>query len=137
MGKTFFLTAMLMFLMSSIYAQHLKKDGTPDRRYKENKTNYNSTPGSTNTDVRYQNGYNKSNGTYVEPHYKTENNNTNTDNYSSKDNTNPYTSKEGSKAKDYSKKADNYGKGKTIYAGEKGGQYYYNDRGKKVYVPKR
>lgn len=28
----------LLFLISNLDAQHLKKDGTPDRRYKENKT---------------------------------------------------------------------------------------------------
>jgi len=62
---------------------------------------------------------------------------TNADNYSTKPNTNTYTNKKGYKAKDYTPQAKNYGNGKTIYTGSKGGQYYINDKGKKVYVPKR
>jgi hypothetical protein len=34
----FFTIAVLMFLSNTLFAQHLKKDGTPDRRYKENKS---------------------------------------------------------------------------------------------------
>lgn len=69
MKKTFsyFLrTAMLIaFLFSGstvLQAQHLKKDGTPDMRYKENKTSYRAPspttpksiykPASTNTQVQ-------------------------------------------------------------------------------------
>ena len=128
-----------MFLISGLQAQHLKKDGSPDMRYKENKETYTAPSNSsgTNSDVRYQDGYTNSSGTYVEPHYKTDNNNTNTDNFSTKDNTNTYTGKDGSKAKDYSDGAENYGKDKTIQTGPKGGKYYINDKGKKVYVPKR
>lgn len=87
--------------------------------------------------VRYQKGYQKSNGTYVQPHYKTKSNKTNWDNYSTKPNTNSYTGQKGSKAKDYSPDAYNYGKQKPIYKGPKGGNYYYNDKQKKTYVPKR
>lgn len=43
----------------------------------------------------YVNGYTKQNGTYVEPYYRTAPNNTPTDNYSYKGNTNPYNGKEG------------------------------------------
>ncbi|MBK6497038.1 MAG: hypothetical protein IPG00_02265 [Saprospiraceae bacterium] len=39
--------------------------------------------------------------------------------------------------KDYSSEAYNYGAGQTIYTGPRGGQYYYNSKGNKVYVPKR
>jgi len=39
--------------------------------------------------------YVKQDGTYVEGHYKSQPNNTKTDNYSSQGNTNPYTGKEG------------------------------------------
>ena len=88
--------------------------------------------------TRYQSGYIKpSTGTYVEPHYKTNSNYTNLDNFSTKDNTNPYTGASGYKAKDYSTEATNYGSGQTIYTGSKGGEYYYNSNGNKVYVPKQ
>jgi hypothetical protein len=88
--------------------------------------------------VRYQKGYYKpSTGTYVQGHYKTAVNNTNRDNYSTSGNTNTYTGKEGSRAKDFSPEAQNYGSGKTINTGSRGGQYYYNSNGNKVYVPKR
>ena len=92
----------------------------------------------TNTSTRYQQGYTKpSTGTYVEPHYKTTTNATNTDNFSTKGNTNTFTGEAGTKAKDYSPEAKNYGSGKTIQTGSKGGQYYINSNGNKTYVPKR
>ena len=50
---------------------------------------------------------------------------------------NPYTGKAGSIAKDYSFDAYNYGSGKTIHTGSRGGQYYINSKGNKTYVPKR
>ncbi len=90
-----------------------------------------------NPNSRYQSGYTKKNGTSVQPHYKTQTNKTNHDNYSTTSNKNTYTGKSGTKAKDYSPAATNYGQGKTIQSGPKGGQYYQNDKGKKVYVPKR
>lgn len=43
----------------------------------------------------YVNGYYKSNGTYVQPHYRTNPNNTIRDNYSTYGNTNPYTGQQG------------------------------------------
>lgn len=43
----------------------------------------------------YVNGYYRNNGTYVEPHYKSDSNGTKFDNYSSQGNTNPYTGKSG------------------------------------------
>lgn len=92
----------------------------------------------TNTSTRYQKGYVKrSTGTYVAPHNKTTTNSTNVDNFSTKDNTNTFTSKSGNKAKDYSPEAKNYGSGKPIKTGSKGGQYYISNKGKKTYVPKR
>lgn len=136
----FFVIFLLAFSVLS-FGQY-KKDGTPDMRYKSNKQSYGNTNQSnynsnTNSSVRYQQGYTKTDGTYVEPHHKTNNNKTNRDNYSTKDNVNTYTSKSGSRAKDYSNDALNYGNGKTVHTGNRGGQYYYNDKGKKVYVPKR
>lgn len=59
-----------------------KKDGTPEIRYKSNKQTYSTptysapkttTPRNYNNGGQYnvQNGYHKSNGTYVAPHIKT------------------------------------------------------------------
>lgn len=85
-----------------------KKDGTPDMRYKANKEAYgnsystptysspsNSTPSysTPKTERNYDNGgqlkmqdgYMKSNGTYVEPHLKTTPDNTELNNKSSWD----------------------------------------------------
>lgn len=93
--------------------------------------------GQTNYNSRYQSGYIKSNGTYVYPHMKTTINSTNTDNYSTKGNTNIYTGTSGSRARDYSPASSYYGSGHTIYTGSRGGQYYINSNGNKTYVPKR
>lgn len=92
----------------------------------------------TNNSVRYQKGYvKKSTGTYVDPHYKTNKNTTNHDNFSTDGNTNSYTQEKGTRAKDYSNEANNYGSGQVIHTGSKGGQYYINSNGNKTYVPKR
>lgn len=139
MKKALLALTLLFFILTSSLAQY-KKDGTPDMRYKANKETYGtsySTPNYTNPSTKYQKGYVKTNGTYVTPHYKTKKNSTNHDNFSTEDNYNTYNGKSGSRAKDYSNNAYNYGQGKTIYKGSRGGQYYYNDNGKKVYVPKR
>ncbi len=142
MNKYLLLTFSLLLLMAEANAQY-KKDGTPDMRYNSNKqlygNSYNTSGYSsgTNTDVRYQNGYIKDNGTYVEPHYKTNVNETNHDNFSTQPNYNPFTGDSGSKARDYSNDAFNYGSGQQIQTGPRGGQYYINSSGNKVYVPKR
>lgn len=140
--KSTILAFLFLFVFTVLSYAQLKKDGTPDMRYKSNKQTYGtsqtpSNTSNTNSSVRYQNGYTKTDGTYVDPHYKTNTTNTNTDNFSTKDNVNTFTGESGTKAKDYSKDALNYGSGKTIHTGSKGGQYYYNDKGNKVYVPKR
>ena len=85
----------------------------------------------------YVNGYYKKDGTYVQGYFKTSPNSTTTDNYSSQGNTNPYTGKGGSRANDYTPEAGNYGGGQPIFTGPKGGQYYINEYGQKVYVPKQ
>jgi hypothetical protein len=85
----------------------------------------------------YVPGYIKSDGTYVQGHYRQTSNNTNHDNWSTVRQYNPYTNTTGSRARDYSNEANNYGSGNTIYTGSRGGQYYYNSNGNKVYVPKR
>ena len=46
----------------------------------------------------YVNGYTRSNGTYVQGHYRSSPNSTQRDNYSTKGNYNPYTGKRGSKS---------------------------------------
>ena len=133
-------SVLVLFSTLAASAQY-KKDGTPDMRYNSNRNSYGSSYSSpsygTNSSTRYQNGYVKDNGTYVQPHYKTNVNNTNWDNFSTKDNYNYYNNTTGTKAKDYSPEAYNYGSGKPIYQGQNGGQYYYNDKGNKTYVPKR
>ena len=92
---------------------------------------------NVNPSVRYQSGYTKRNGTYVQPHVKTNSNSTNRDNFSTRSNTNPFTGTAGVRAQDYSSGAYNYGSGQTIQTGPRGGQYYYNSSGNKTYVPKR
>lgn len=93
--------------------------------------------GNTNSSVRYQRGYTRTDGTYVQGHYKTNSNSTNHDNFSTRGNTNTYTGSTGSRARDYSFGAYNYGSGRTIHTGSRGGQYYINSNGNKTYVPKR
>ena len=85
----------------------------------------------------YVNGYYKKDGTFVQGYFKSSPNQTNVDNYSTQGNLNPYTGSEGYRAPDYSSDALKYGDGRTIYTGPRGGQYYYSDSGRKVYVPKR
>jgi hypothetical protein len=139
MNNKFFITAFFILTVLGVFAQ-TKKDGTADMRYKANKqtqVNTYTVPSNTNTSVRYQKGYPKKNGTYVQPHYKTTTNSANADNFSTTPNTNPYTGQTGSRAKDYTPAARNYGSGKTIQTGSRGGQYYINSKGKKTYVPKR
>ena len=140
MKKTALLFAFLTGFIFASSAQ-TKKDGTPDMRYNSNKSTFGSsysTPTPTyNTESRYQSGYTRDNGTYVQPTYKTNSNSTNLDNYSTQGNTNPYNGNSGTRAKDYSSEAQNYGSGQTIQTGTRGGQYYINSSGNKVYVPKQ
>jgi hypothetical protein len=93
MKKINFILMFLGFIGLSVNAQ-TKKDGTPDMRYKTNKEMYGnshsaprysapsySTPSysqpkqerkyNNGGQLKMQNGYMKSNGTYVEPHLKT------------------------------------------------------------------
>ena len=93
--------------------------------------------GTTNSSVRYQRGYTRTDGTYVQGHYKTNSNSTNHDNFSTSGNINTYTGTTGTRARDYSSDAYNYGLGRTIHTGSRGGQYYINSNGNRTYVPKR
>ena len=140
MKRTILFLAFFASFVLSANAQ-TKKDGTPDMRYNSNKSIYGSsysTPTPTySTESRYQSGYTRDNGTYVQPTYKTNPNGTNLDNYSTQGNYNPYNGSSGTRARDYSSEAQNYGSGQTIQTGTRGGQYYINSSGNKVYVPKQ
>ena len=144
--KKLILALLILFSFAFAANAQYKKDGTPDMRYKANKSiyggsNYSNSSSVYNTgtssDIRYQSGYTRSDGTPVQSHYKTNNNDTNWDNFSTKNNYNHTNGTIGTRAKDYSTDALNYGSGKTIYSDSKGGQYYINSNGNKTYVPKR
>lgn len=127
--KKFILTLVALFSISA--ASFAQSYGTT-----YGTTTYGSSYG-VNSSSTYVNGYTKSNGTYVQGHYRSSQNSTNHDNYSTVGNSNPYTGTSGSRAKDYSTGAYNYGSGQTIHTGSRGGQYYINSNGNKTYVPKR
>jgi len=55
----------------------------------------------------YVNGYYRSDGTYVQPHYRSSPNNTKIDNWSQRGNTNPYTGRSGTQ--DCGLYCNNYG----------------------------
>jgi opacity protein-like surface antigen len=50
---------------------------------------------------QYVNGYMRQNGTYVQPHWRSDANNTRNDNYSTRGNVNPYNGKKGYQPNDY------------------------------------
>ena len=78
---TFLVIVFFIFFSKSLFAQHLKKDGTPDRRYKENKSysapsNYSSSTSHLKKDGTPDRRY-KENKTYfsipsntISPSYK-------------------------------------------------------------------
>ena len=135
MKKATFTFAFAMLITLSAFAQSFYPAPRPSTRLKSDGIYI--TPTQTNTDTRYQQGYIRDNGTYVQPHMKTESNGTNLDNYSTQGNTNPFTLEQGTRAKDFSPESSNYGQGRQIQTGERGGQYYINGNGNKTYVPKR
>lgn len=96
-----------------------------------------SIPSTVNYNTTTVSGYSRRNGTYVDSYVRTMPNSTNWDNFSTSGSTNPYTGSTGYRARDYSSGAYNYGSGHTIHTGSRGGQYYYNSNGNKIYVPKR
>lgn len=74
--------------------------------------------GSVHAD-QWVNGYLKSDGTYVQGHYKSSPNQYRYDNYSSQNNTNPYTGQSGSQRNEYSSPSEynkSYGKGNYGYS---------------------
>lgn len=129
--KRFTLSLMLLFALSQSTLAQTNRSSAPSNN------SYQQYPNSVNSNTTQVRGYVRKDGTYVLPYERTSKNSTNWDNYSTTNNTNPNTQEQGSRAKDYTPDAYNYGQGKTIYEGPKGGQYYINDNGKKVYVPKR
>jgi hypothetical protein len=83
MKKSFLILAVMTLLSLGANAQ-TKKDGSPDMRYKANKETYGNsyyTPSyskpkternySNGGQYKVQDGYQKSNGSYVAPHIKT------------------------------------------------------------------
>ena len=106
MKKTIIILTTITFFTLGVNAQ-TKKDGTPDMRYKANKETYGnsystpsySTPRSSTPtyseprternysnggQYRVQDGYKKSNGSYVAPHIKTTPDNNTYNNYKSR-----------------------------------------------------
>ena len=67
---------------------------TPVLAKKDSSGSYKSNGSSKSNNVR---GYTKKDGTYVAPHNRTNPNNTQRDNWTSKPNQNPYTGKDGTK----------------------------------------
>lgn len=127
-------TTKILFAIAFTVASLISSAQIPALKYGGTNSMYS---GSVSTPaVRYQNGYTKSNGAFVQPHYKTQSNHTNWDNYSTRGNTNTFTGERGTRARDYSTGAYNYGGGSTIHTGSRGGQYYINSNGNKTYVPK-
>jgi hypothetical protein len=84
--------------------------------------------------IRVQNGYIRQ-GTLVAPHLKTTPNASKWDNLSTIRNYSLDISDY--RTKDYSSQSLNYGNSSTIYTGSRGGNYYYNSNGNKVYVRKK
>jgi hypothetical protein len=152
MKRITLLFSLMMVITVGVSAQ-LRKNGMPDMRYSANKATYGSTYTTptyttptyttpsisypTNPSSTYTSGYTRNDGTTVQGYNHTTPNSTNWDNYSTQGNTNPYTGTTGTRARDYSNDAYNYGDGKTIQTGPNGGQYYINSNGNKTYVPKR
>ena len=108
--KKIILTAVIA-LMGMVSANAQGYYGTSSGTYGSRSNSYGS---STNSSVRYQQGYTRTDGTYVQGHYKTNTNSTNHDNFSTRGNVNSYTGTSGSRARDYSTGAYNYGSGHTI-----------------------
>ena len=75
----------------------------------------------------YVSGYTKSNGTYVQPYYRSDRNSTVTDNYSYYGNTNPYTGKVGTNKYYDSPSSDYYRPGSVLFPG--GAESLSNQKG--------
>ena len=140
MKKFFFTIVALVAVATTSFAQYSSADLAEIVRVLNSCNSSNisySYPGTVNINTTTVSGYSRSNGTYVQPHFRTMPNTTNWDNFSTSGNSNPFTGSTGYRARDYSSDAYNYGTGHTIHTGSRGGQYYYNSNGNKTYVPKR
>ena len=102
----------------------------------------------------YVNGYTRSNGTYVQGHYRTAPDNTRNNNWTTVGNVNPHTGTSGTLPRDgytttqtsyssYSAPTTTYSSSystpsysttQTTYTGSRGGTYYINSNGNKTYV---
>lgn len=136
MKKLVLIIVALVAVVTTSFAQSSAFNPFPKTSKSSGSATY-SLPSTINYNTTTVSGYSRSTGTYVQPHVRTMPNNTNWDNYSTKSNSNPFTGSTGYRARDYSSSAYNYGAGHTIHTGSRGGQYYYNSRGNKTYVPKR
>lgn len=95
---TLIIAAMFLTVVSLKSQTYTKKDGLPDMRYKENKSQIQyQSPSYTNPQTEHVNTYQKKNGTIVQEHNRTTKNNTDLDNWSTKPNVNPETGKKGTK----------------------------------------
>lgn len=132
MKKAFFaITACLMLALSANAQSWL----TPSTNYGNSSSSKIGT--DVNTSSIHVDSYYRTDGTFVRSHERSAINSTNLDNYSTAGNINPYTGSVGSRAADYSVESQNYGAGRTIHTGPRGGQYYINSNGNRTYVPKR
>ena len=86
---------------------------------------------SAQTKQVWVNGYQKSDGTYVQGYYRTVPDATATNNYNYYGNTNPNTGTTGTQQLYYNTTPT---QSRTLYTGANGGIYYINDNGNKVYV---
>jgi hypothetical protein len=138
MKKLVLVLIAFMAMTSSIFGQSYNDfNSSVYGNSRSSRRSNSSIYGSTNNNVRYQSSYTRNDGTFVTGHYRTMPNSTNHDNFSTRDNSNPFTGTTGTRARDYSSDAYNYGAGQQIVTGSRGGQYYVNGNGNKVYVPKR
>lgn len=96
MKKIILIVSLSIFFHSNINAQHFKKDGTPDRRYTENKSQ-SINQNNNNYSIEHVDTYQKKDGTIIIEHNRTKKNNTDIDNWSTKPNINPETEKKGTK----------------------------------------
>ncbi len=101
MKKQILLLVIVFFGINNLQAQHKKKDGTPDMRCSENKTQTSTNSNSnTNSNTVHIDSYQKADRTAVKEHDRTAPNNTNHDNWSTSPNVNPETGEKGTKKPD-------------------------------------
>jgi len=86
---------------------------------------------------QYIQGYCKKDGTCVDGHFRTRPNDTAYDNYSSRGNINPNTGRISSQEVEIPSTSGQGLSSQQIHIGPRGGQYFYDENGRKVYVPKR